>query len=113
MHWPKPSLILLFLGPLDLLPWRVVGRSVCPSVNIRNSATNVGIVFKLGVNIFWVNISRHIFRFCKIFNFEFNKNSNTFLFNVYFLKICQITFNFYFSMQLPWDELHELERDVM
>ena len=28
-----------FLGPLDLLPWRVVGRSVCPSVNTCNSAT--------------------------------------------------------------------------
>ena len=62
-----------FLGPLDLLPWRVVGRSVRPSVrpsvNICNSATYVRIFFKIGVNIPWVNITRRFFRFCKILNF--------------------------------------------
>ena len=63
-----------FLGPLDLLPWRVVGRSVGPSVNTCNSATNFRIFFKIGGNIPWVNISRSFFRFCKILNFEFLKN---------------------------------------
>ena len=52
---------------------RSVGRSVCPSVNICNSATNVRIFFKIGGNIPWVNITRRFFRFCKIFNFEFKK----------------------------------------
>ena len=53
---------------------RKVGRSVCPSVNICNLATNVRIVFKIGGNIPWVNITRRFFRFCKILNFEFKKN---------------------------------------
>ena len=69
-YWQNTS----FLGPLDLLPWRVVGRSVRPSVNTCNSATNFRIFFKIGGNIPWVNISRPFFRFCKIFNFEFKKN---------------------------------------
>ena len=52
----------LFLGPLDLLPWHVVG----PSVRLHyNSVTYVGIFFKLGGNIPWVNISSF---------FEFLKN---------------------------------------
>ena len=67
--------LMQFLGPLDLLPWRVVGRSVgrsvCPSVNICNSATYVRIFFKIGVNIPWVNITRRFFHFCKILIFEF------------------------------------------
>ena len=110
----KVKICALF-GPLDLLPWHVVGRSVgrsvCPSVNICNSATYVRIFFKIGVNIPWVNITRRFFNFCKIFNFEFKKKIIAILKNlkVHFLKICQITF-FYFSIQLPWDELHELEK---
>ena len=63
-----------FLGPLDLLPWRVVGRSVRPSVNTCNSATNFRIFLKFGGYIPWVNMTRHFIRFCKIFNFEFKKN---------------------------------------
>ena len=69
------SILPWFLGPLDLLPWRVVGRSVgrsvCPSVNTSNSATNVWIIFKIGGNIPWVNISRRFFHFLKISIFEF------------------------------------------
>ena len=64
----------------DLLPWRVVGRSVGrsvrPSVNTCNSATNVRIFFKFGGNIPWVNMARPFFRFCKILNFEFLKKIN-------------------------------------
>ena len=48
-----------FLGPLIAVARR---RSVCPSVYTYNSATYVGIFFKLGGNIPWVNISRSIFR---------------------------------------------------
>ena len=83
-----------FLGPLDLLPWCVVGRSVGLSVNTCNSATNVRIFFKIGGNIPWVNITRRFFRFCKIFNFEFKKKIISIFKNlkVHFLKICQITF---------------------
>ena len=58
-----------FLGPLDLLRWRVigwsVGWSVCLSVNTCNSATNVWIFFKSGGNIPWENITRHFFVFVK------------------------------------------------
>ena len=73
---------------------RSVGRSVCPSVNICNSATNVRIFFKIGGNIPWVNITRRFFSFCKIFNFEFKKKIISILTNlkVNFLKICRITF---------------------
>ena len=60
---------VILLGPLDLLPWRVVGRSVGrsvgPSVNTCNSATNFRIIFKIGGNIPWVNISRLFFVFVK------------------------------------------------
>ena len=65
-----------FLGPLDLLPWRVVGRSVCLSVCLSTPVTRqpmFGFFFKIGGNIPWVNITRCFFRFCKIFNFEFKK----------------------------------------
>ena len=58
-------------GPIAVARRRSVGRSVCPSVNICNSATYVRIFFKIGVNIPWVNITRRFFHFCKILNFEF------------------------------------------
>ena len=51
-----------------------VGRSVDLSVNTCNSATNVWIFFKIGGNIPWENITRPIFRCCKILNFEFKIN---------------------------------------
>ena len=65
-------------GPIAVARRRSVGRSVCLSVNTCNSATNVRIVFKIGGNIPWVNITRRFFRFCKIFNFEFKKKKFNF-----------------------------------
>ena len=44
-------------------------RSVGPSVNTCNSATDFRIFFKFGGNIPWVNMARPFFRFCKILNF--------------------------------------------
>ena len=58
-------------GPIAVARRRSVGRAVRPSVNICNSATNVRIVFKIGGNIPWVNITSIFFRFCKICNSEF------------------------------------------
>ena len=49
-------------------------RSVGPSGNTCNSATNVRIFFKIGGNIPWANITKPFFRFCKIFHFEFKIN---------------------------------------
>ena len=66
------------LGPLDLLPWRVVGRSVGPSVNICNSATYVRIFFKIGVNIPWVNITRVFLIFVKFSILNLKKNNFNF-----------------------------------
>ena len=65
-------------------------RSVCPSVNICNSATYVRIFFKIGVNIPWVNITRRFFHFCKILNFLllfFNFKKFKSLISQYFLCI--------------------------
>ena len=71
----------LFSDSFDILPWRVVG----PSVHICNSATNVRIVFKIGGNIPWVNITRLFFNFYKkmfIF-FKFKRLISQYLFYIF------------------------------
>ena len=66
----RPSSVV----PIAMARRRSVGRSVGPSVNTCNSATDFRIFFKFGGNIPWVNMARPFFRFCKILNFEFLKN---------------------------------------
>ena len=59
-----------FLGPLDLLLWRVgrsVGRSVCLSTPVTRQP-KFGFFFKIGGKILWENITRGFFRFYKILN---------------------------------------------
>ena len=103
------NVFFMFLGPLDLLPWRVVGRSVgrsvCPSVNTSNSATNVWIFFKIGGNIPWVNISRRFFHFKKksIFEFFIIFFSFKICLKVQFLNICFVFFFlFWHTSSLGW-----------
>ena len=61
------------------------------SVNTSNSATNVRIIFKIGGNIPWVNISKHYF----VLNFEFciigfNLNKFKSLISQYLFRIFSI-----------------------
>ena len=67
LHITRP--VFRSTGPIAMARRRSVGRSVRPSVNTCNSATDFRIFFKFGGNIPWVNMARPFFRFCKILNF--------------------------------------------
>ena len=61
------GLLAIFLGPPDLLPWRIVGRSVGQSVHLSTSVTPQPMLgfFSKSLNIPWVNITRRFFVFVK------------------------------------------------
>ena len=84
-----------FIGPLDLLPWRVVGRSVCLSVTRQPMFR----FFSKSGNIPGENIARYFFRFCKILNlkkinFNFKKFRSSFSQNLSNNFFSILTYNF-------------------